>query len=64
MKPFPFLVMFVVLTAVPSSLAESSEPGAACHEVEVAFLANEGFLLRCGEQRVLIDAFVTEPYSI
>lgn len=60
-----FVVLtFIVLAATPWLLAEPSEPNSACEEVAVAFLANEGFLLRCGEQRVLIDAFVTEPYSI
>lgn len=29
---------------------------------EITDLANEGFLLACGETRVLIDAFVPEPY--
>ena len=32
--------------------------------IEVVFLANEGFLLRSGSTAVLIDAFVTKPYSI
>jgi len=31
-------------------------------DLEVTYLANEGFLLACGETRVLIDAFVPEPY--
>jgi L-ascorbate metabolism protein UlaG (beta-lactamase superfamily) len=32
-------------------------------EVELVYLANEGFLVRCGEHALLLDAFVTEPYG-
>ncbi|MCP3914179.1 MAG: MBL fold metallo-hydrolase [bacterium] len=31
--------------------------------LEVHFLANEGFLLRAGEQALLIDAFLEKPYG-
>lgn len=31
--------------------------------LELEYLANEGFLLRSGERRVLVDAFLTEPYG-
>ena len=41
----------------------AQEP-AAPPPVEVTYLANEGFLIRAGEQAVLIDAFVAEPYSL
>jgi L-ascorbate metabolism protein UlaG (beta-lactamase superfamily) len=37
------------------------EPAAG--RLEVLALANEGFLLRAGEDAVLIDAFVSEPYA-
>lgn len=33
-------------------------------ELELTYLANEGFLVRAGEHKVLLDAFVAEPYSI
>ena len=32
-------------------------------EVEITFLANEGFLIRSGRFKVLIDAFIGDPYS-
>ncbi len=32
--------------------------------LELTYLANEGFLVRSGEHKLLIDAFVVEPYSI
>jgi L-ascorbate metabolism protein UlaG (beta-lactamase superfamily) len=32
-------------------------------ELELVYLANEGFLARSGEHELLIDAFVNEPYS-
>jgi L-ascorbate metabolism protein UlaG (beta-lactamase superfamily) len=38
-------------------------PSAPPLELELRYLANEGFYLRCGEHGVLIDAFVTEPYG-
>ena len=41
-----------------------SSPATAEPKVDVHFLANEGLLLSHEGQKVLIDAFVTEPYSI
>jgi len=32
-------------------------------ELELVYLANEGFLARAGAQTLVIDAFVTEPYG-
>jgi len=39
---------------------EAARPARA---LELEYLANEGFLLRNGERRVLVDAFLTEPYG-
>jgi L-ascorbate metabolism protein UlaG (beta-lactamase superfamily) len=49
----PFLVLLTLA-------AGSQEP----REVELTYLANEGFLIRSGTTKVLIDAFVSEPYSM
>lgn len=38
-------------------------PAAAPIELELVYLANEGFLVRVGETKLLIDAFVYEPYG-
>ncbi len=48
----------------PPATGELQVPEAAVQEVEVTFLANEGFLLRSGRYSVLIDAFVKEPFYI
>jgi L-ascorbate metabolism protein UlaG (beta-lactamase superfamily) len=32
-------------------------------ELELVYLANEGFLVRVGETKLLIDAFVTQPFA-
>jgi L-ascorbate metabolism protein UlaG (beta-lactamase superfamily) len=37
---------------------------ASAEPLEVTYLANEGFLVRSGDAAFIIDAFVTEPYSI
>lgn len=44
---------------------ESADVGAArdARPLDVVALANEGFLLRSGEQAVLIDAFLSVPYA-
>ncbi len=44
-------------------LAAWQEPRAATLELELVYLANEGFLARAGEHALVIDAFVTEPYG-
>lgn len=41
----------------------SPAPAPASQELELTYLANEGFLLRSGQDAVLIDAFVAEPYA-
>lgn len=53
----PSWLPFLALLA----LAAASSPA---REVQLTYLANEGFLIRSGETKVLIDAFVTEPYSM
>jgi L-ascorbate metabolism protein UlaG (beta-lactamase superfamily) len=52
------LSVFLVCLCLAASLEDDGS------ELELVYVANEGFLLRAGEQAVLIDAFVTEPYSI
>jgi len=55
------LVPFLALLA----LAARQDPAAAKKvELELVYLANEGFLARVGDAKLLIDAFVTKPYSI
>ena len=49
----PFLALFVA-----AQLSTSAKV-----ELELVYLANEGFLLRVGERELLIDAFVNEPYG-
>ena len=61
MKVGNLLFLFLVTLCV-SAQAQSAFP--VSDSVEVVFLANEGFLLRSGSTAVLIDAFVTKPYSI
>ncbi|NOT29015.1 MAG: MBL fold metallo-hydrolase [Planctomycetes bacterium] len=51
----PFVALF--------GLAAWQEPTAATVELELVYLANEGFLVRAGEHSLVIDAFVTEPYG-
>ena len=51
----PFLALLVLAAAWPAR----PPPGV---ELELVYLANEGFLLSAGEHRLLIDAFVYEPY--
>ena len=50
---FAFLLFMTALAVSPAVAAN----------LEVTYLANEGFLLKSGDSAVLIDAFVTEPYS-
>jgi len=44
-------------------LAAARVPPRPAVELELVYLANEGFLARAGEHELLIDAFVFEPYS-
>lgn len=53
------LVPFTVLLG----LAAWQEPARTAPELELVYLANEGFLVRAGEQAFVIDAFVTQPYG-
>lgn len=54
---FKILVIPLLLLSIHGlAVAES--------DLEVTYLANEGYLLRAGDQAVIIDGFVTEPYSI
>ncbi len=52
----------ILLTTSASWGQEPPTVTMAESELEVVYLANEGFLLRSGGNAVLIDAFVTEPY--
>lgn len=44
-------------------LAAWQQPSRSGLELELVYLANEGFLVRAGEHELLIDAFVNEPYG-
>ena len=52
-----WLLSLTCLTLITPVLAQKKP-------VTLTYLANEGALLRSGEHAVLIDAFVTQPYSI
>src|SRR5262245_18992995 len=55
---------FLVLPfAALLGLAAWQERARATVELELVYLANEGFLVRAGEHTLVIDAFVTEPYG-
>lgn len=56
------LFLAVVTCGLTQDSDETARPGAAV--LEVRALANEGFLLSSGDDAVVIDAFVAEPYSI
>jgi len=56
------LPLALALAALPLQEPEQEEV-LAQNEVEITYLANEGFLLRSGKLKVLIDAFVGEPYG-
>lgn len=58
MRLLPASAFVALLTAAALGLG-APEPV----ELELLYLANEGFLLRSGETSVLIDAFVAEPYG-
>lgn len=59
------LILWTTLLLVPAAGTAQEPPAVTMAEpkLEVVYLANEGFLLRSGGRAVLIDAFVTEPYS-
>ncbi len=42
---------------------QQNERVSARETLELTYLANEGFLIRFGEEKLLIDAFVPQPYS-
>jgi L-ascorbate metabolism protein UlaG (beta-lactamase superfamily) len=50
---------FVLLLAA----AAWQDAAAPAVELELVYLANEGFLVRAGDDELVIDAFVTEPYG-
>ena len=52
-----------LLMAVAGAAPGAEAPSAARPQVEVTYLANEGFLLRSGGSSVLIDAFIARPYA-
>ena len=45
-------------------MAQDKKPQTSANELILTYLANEGFLLRTPAGSVLIDAFVTQPYTI
>lgn len=47
-----------------STFPETSPPQEGAGQLTVTFLTNEGFALSSADATVLIDAFVTEPYSV
>jgi L-ascorbate metabolism protein UlaG (beta-lactamase superfamily) len=55
----PALLPFLALLG----LAAWQQAARPASEIELVYLANEGFLLRAGESELLIDAFVAEPYG-
>jgi len=57
MRLSPTLPFFSVLGLLAWQDAGSTR------ELELVYLANEGFLLRSGEASLVIDAFVTRPYA-
>ena len=69
----PYCLIAVLVTACLSApVPQDSQPAPAPVEeaasaglepLEVTYLANEGFLLRVGEDAVLIDGFVGKPYA-
>lgn len=55
-------VVLVAVLSVIGAPASSESAGRETRALEITYLTNEAFLLRCGEHKVLIDAFVPEPY--
>ena len=71
LRSMPAMLCWVLLAAVANSQEGSSAattlgPGGTINDepLQIVALANEGFLLRCDVDAVLIDAFLAEPYSI
>lgn len=61
------LALSLLLAPHPCQEASPEKPPTQAEmprEVEVVFLANDGFQLRSGPYSVLIDAFLRDPYSI
>ena len=48
----------------PLELAGPPNTGDSASDARLTYLANEGVLLAAGEWKVVVDAFVTQPYSI
>ncbi len=61
-QPCPTALLGAVLLLLTAPAGADEAAAAPAAALEVTYLANEGFLLSCGEQKVLIDAFVPEPY--
>ena len=55
LRPLPLLAVLALV-----AWQEAAAPRA---ELELVYLANEGFLARAGEHTLVIDAFGTEPYG-
>ena len=55
----------LVLAPIPGSAqdAATTTPKRGRPEVEITFLANAGFLLKCDGQAILIDGFLRRPYG-
>jgi len=56
--------LMFTLCSVLAALGTTQEAPEPYSGVEITFLANEGFILRAGEEVVLIDGFLAQPYSI
>jgi L-ascorbate metabolism protein UlaG (beta-lactamase superfamily) len=54
---------FLTLSFTACFLLGSQQTAPPGEELELHYLANEGFYLRHGEHALVIDAFVTEPYG-
>jgi L-ascorbate metabolism protein UlaG (beta-lactamase superfamily) len=55
--------LLLAFTRPQEPAAKPAPEVAQASELEVFYLANEGFLLRAGGKSVLIDAFVAEPHG-
>lgn len=66
--PLPALLTLPLLLAPAPRQEAAPDPRPALaempREVEVTFLANDGFHLRSGPYNVLIDAFLRDPYGV
>ena len=61
----PLLILtFFSQETTPDPVATTDSAVEAILPLELTFLANEGFLIRSGETKVLIDAFVEKPVSV